>query len=340
LYFLPMPHTVAILAHPGFELLDVTGPVSVFTGANHLARRSGKKPFYSVEVVSPAGGLVTSDGGVALDSRALQRVAAANVDTLLIAGGHGETWLAAIGEPVGRRWIPRCAAAAARFGSICTGAFVLAALGLVNGKRVATHWMLAARLAEKHPLVKVDSDALYLVDGKVWTSAGVTAGIDMVLAMVARDVGDAAANNIAKALVLYARRPGYQSQFSPLLRLQLHADDPFSELIEWMRGNLNRPLHVPTLAARAGLSERSFHRKFVSVTGQSPARVVEALRLDEARVLLSQRLPLKVIAARVGLSPTTRFTAAFERRFGITPRLFREIHGGLVNGPKSGRDAG
>ncbi len=324
-----MPHTVALLAHPGFQLLDVTGPVSVFAGANHFLRRGGKKPFYAIEVVSPAGGPVTSDGGVALASSALPCVAAAKVNTLLIAGGYTETWLAAIGEPVGRRWVRRCVGSATRFGSICTGAFVLASLGLVNGKRVATHWEAAARLAETHPSVNVDPDALYVVDGKVWTSAGVTAGIDMVLAMVARDVGAAIANDIARGLVLYARRPGYQSQFSPLLRLQHKADDPFGELIEWLRGNLHGTLDVPTLAARAGLSDRTFYRKFVAVTGESPARVVEALRLDEARVLLSQGLSLKVIAGRVGLSPTTRFTAAFERRFGIAPRLFREMHARL-----------
>jgi transcriptional regulator GlxA family with amidase domain len=324
-----VPHTVVLLAHPGFQLLDVTGPVSVFAAANHFLRRGGNKPFYAIEVVSPAGGPVTSDGGVALASSALRRVAAAKVNTLLIAGGHTETWLAAIGEPVGRRWVSRCVAHATRFGSVCTGAFVLASLGLVDGKRVATHWEAAARLTETHPSVNVDPDALYVVDGKVWTSAGVTAGIDMVLAMVAKDVGAAIANDIAKGLVLYARRPGYQSQFSSLLRLQLEADDPFGELIEWLRGNLDRNLNVPTLAARAGLSDRSFYRKFVAATGQSPARVVEALRLDEARVLLSQGLSLKVIAGRVGLSPTTRFTAAFERRFGIAPRLFREMHAEL-----------
>jgi len=328
-YFPPMPHTVALLAYPGFELLDVSGPASVFTAANHFLRRGGNEPFYTIKVVSPAGGPVMSDGGVALESSALSRVAAAKVNTLLIAGGHTETWLAAIGEPLGRRWVARCVAYATRFGSVCSGAFVLASLGLVNGKRVATHWEAAAQLAETHPSVNVDPDALYVVDGKVWTSAGVTAGIDMVLAMVARDVGAAIANDIARGLVLYARRPGYQSQFSPLLRLQLEAEHPFGELIEWLRGNLDRTLDVPTLAKRAGLSDRTFHRKFVAATGQSPARVVEALRLDEARVLLSQGLSLKVIAGRVGLLPTTRFTAAFERRFGIAPRLFREMHAGL-----------
>lgn len=324
-----MPHTVALLAHAGFELLDVAGPASVFTAANHALRRGGQKPFYAIGVVSPSGGLVVSDGGVALQSRALARMPAAKVDTLLIAGGHTETLLAAVGEPAVRRWVPRCVASVTRFGSICTGAFVLAALGLLDGKRVATHWEGSVRLAEAHPSVNVDPDALYVVDGKVWTSAGVTAGIDMVLAMVARDIGAAIANDIAKGLVLYARRPGYQSQFSPLLRLQLKADDPFGELIEWMRANLHRSLDVPSLAIRVTLSERTFYRKFVAVTGQSPASFIERLRLDEARVLLGQRLPLKAIASRVGLSPTTRFTAAFARRFGVAPRLFRDMHTGL-----------
>lgn len=180
-----------------------------------------------------------------------------------------------------------------------------------------------------YPTVTVDPDTLYVVDGKVWTSAGVSTGIDMALAMVGNDLGAGIAGHAAKRLVLYARRPGYQSQFSPLLRAQLKADNPFAELINWLQSNLDRPLDVPSLAARAGLTERSFYRKFAAATGKSPARFIEEARLDAARMLLSQGLPLKVIAAQVGLSPPARLTAAFERRFGIAPKLFREMHAGL-----------
>jgi len=147
--------------------------------------------------------------------------------------------------------------------------------------------------------------------------------------MVSRDVDAVIAGHVAKRLVLYARRPGYQSQFSPLLRAQVKADSPFAELINWLQNNLDRPLDVPSLAARAGLSERSFYRKFLAATGKSPAHFIETVRLDAARMLLSQELSLKKIAAQVGLSPTAHLTEAFERRFGVTPRLFREMHTSL-----------
>jgi transcriptional regulator GlxA family with amidase domain len=158
-------------------------------------------------------------------------------------------------------------------------------------------------------------------------SAGVTCGIDMALAMVARDFEASIAAVVAKRLVLYARRPGYQSQFSPVLQAQLKADSPFSDLIEWIHANLHEPLKVTVLAARAGLSERTFHRKFVAATGTTPARFVETVRLDAARLMLSRGLSLKAVAANVGLFPASRFADVFERRFGIAPGLFRELHG-------------
>ena len=151
----------------------------------------------------------------------------------------------------------------------------------------------------------------------------------MALAMVARDLDASIAGEIAKRLVLYARRPGYQSQFSPLLQAQMKADSPFADLIGWIQANLDAPLDVPTLAARAGLSERTFHRKFVAATGETPARFVETARLDAARMLLSRGSSLKSVAAQVGLFPATRLADAFEQRFGISPRLFRDLHADL-----------
>jgi transcriptional regulator GlxA family with amidase domain len=171
----------------------------------------------------------------------------------------------------------------------------------------------------------VDPEALYVRDGRIWTSAGVTTGIDMALAMVEEDLGADVANAIARRLVLYARRPGYQSQFSPLLDAQIKADSPFAVLIAWMQDNLDSALDVTTLAARAGPTERTFHRRFHSATGQSPAHFVEALRLEAARTLIDEQLSLKSIAAKVGLTPI-RLNNAFERRFGMQPRLFRDMH--------------
>jgi transcriptional regulator GlxA family with amidase domain len=154
----------------------------------------------------------------------------------------------------------------------------------------------------------------------------VTTGIDMALAMITRDLGAAITGKVAKRLVLYARRPGYQSQFSPLLQAQVKADSPFADLIGWIHTNLDASLDVPALAARIGLTERTFHRKFVAATGETPARFVETARLDAARMLLSRGLPLKSVAARVGLFPAARLSEAFERRFGVSPRLFGAMH--------------
>jgi transcriptional regulator GlxA family with amidase domain len=160
----------------------------------------------------------------------------------------------------------------------------------------------------------------------VWTSAGVTTGIDMALALVEADLGAPAANLIARHFVLYARRPGYQSQFSPLLQAQVKADAPFEELVAWMQAHLDRPLEVPDLARRAGLSERSFYRKFTKATGKTPAHFVETLRLEAARTLMGKGLPLKLVASKVGLKTSARLGQAFERRFGMAPSLFREMH--------------
>jgi transcriptional regulator GlxA family with amidase domain len=324
-----MMHRVAIVIYPGFELLDATGPASVFSAANDILRKNGRPPAYAVETISPDGGAVASTCGVALHTRALANVPTSRVSTLLIAGSSSAASLkGAIAAPALRRWVPRCATAAERFGSVCAGTFVLAALGLLDGKRVATHWDACAPLARSYPSLTVDPDSIYVTDGKVWTSAGVTTGIDMALAMVGSDLGTAIAGEVAKWMVLYARRPGYQSQFSPLLRQQAKADNPFAELIDWLQANLRRPLEVPALAARARLSERSFHRKFLAATGETPAHFIETLRLDAARMLLSQGLSLKEIAAQIGMSPASRLTSAFERRFGVKPRLFREMHFG------------
>jgi transcriptional regulator GlxA family with amidase domain len=324
IYFLPMtrphrivPHRIVIVAYEGCQLLDVTGPAAVFGAANE----GRGQPFYDVQIVSPDGGAVVSNAGVALQSRRI----GGQPDTLLVAGGSLGL-KAAMARPDLRRWLRRVAPKARRYGSVCTGAFVLASAGLLDGKRVATHWASCQRLAERFSALEVDADSLYVVDGKVWTSAGVTTGIDMALALVEADLGAALANLIARHFVLYARRPGYQSQFSPLLQAQSAAETPFVELIDWMGAHLDQPLDVPALAARAGLSERSFYRKFTEATGKTPAHFVESLRLDAARTLLAKGLPLKAIAGQVGLRSSARLGQAFERRFGMAPSLFREMH--------------
>jgi transcriptional regulator GlxA family with amidase domain len=324
-YFLPMAHVVAFVAYPGFQLLDVAGPAAVFNEANHVVQQTGARPHYRVEVLSSSGGAVPSGSGIEIQTRAFGRVSPSAVDTLLISGAPKDSLLLAMRDPAVRRWVPRCAKHAARFGSVCSGTFVLASLGLLEGKRVATHWDACDPLANAFPHLDVDRDVLYVADGKVWTSAGVTTGIDMALAIVARDLGADVANAVAKQLVLYSRRPGYQSQFSPLLRAQLDDRDPFARLVAWIQANLDKSLDVPSLAAQVGLSERTFHRRFTAALGQPPARFIESVRLDAARTLLSGGRQLKAVAAEVGLPPA-RLRGAFERRFGVAPRLYREMH--------------
>lgn len=322
-------HQIAFIVYPGFELLDVSGPASVFNGANHALKGQGKPAFYAIVLASAEGGAVESSSGVAVETRPVVGLRPDEARTVLVAGAEREYLLPAVADAALRAALPQLAAKAERFGSVCTGSFLLAALGLLDGRRVATHWDSCEPLAKTFPAVTVDPDALYVVDGRLWTSAGVTTGIDMALAMVACDLDAGVAGEVAKRLVLYARRPGYQSQFSPVLTAQVKGDSPFADLIGWMQANLDAPLDVPSLAARAGLTGRTFHRRFVAATGQTPGRFVEIARLDAARMLLTRGLPLKTVAAQVGLFPSARLAEAFERRFGVPPRLFRDMHAGL-----------
>lgn len=318
-------HRVVFIVYPGFELLDVSGPASVLNGANRALRQRGRPEFYKVALASAQGGAVGSSSGVAVQTAAVTALRP-DAQTVLVAGAEREPLLSAVADPALRAALPKLVAGAQRFGSVCSGGFLLAALGLLDGRRVATHWDSCQPFAAAFPNVTVDAEALYVVDGRLWTSAGVTTGIDMALAMVAHDLEAAIAGEVAKRLILYARRPGYQSQFSPVLQAQVKADSPFGDLIAWMHSNLHARLDVCTLAARACMTERTFHRKFVAATGQTPARFVETARLDAARMLLSRGLALKSVAAQVGLFPPARLAQAFERRFGVAPRLFRDMH--------------
>ncbi len=322
-------HRVAFIVYPGFELLDTAGPASVFNSANRTLRQRKWPAYYKVDLVSAEGGAIESSCGVVVETRAISDIEPGEVQTVLVVGAEREQLLRAMADPGIRATLPELTAKAERFGSVCSGGFLLAALGLLDGHRITSHWDSCKPLAENFPAVTVDPDALYVVDGRLWTSAGVTTGIDMALAMIAGDLDATVAGEVAKRLILYARRPGYQSQFSPVLTAQVKGDSPFADLIGWMQSNLDAPLDVPSLAARAGLSERTFHRKFLAATGETPARFVEAARLDAARMMLSRRLSLKSVAVQVGLFPPARLAEAFERRFGVAPRLFRDMHAEL-----------
>lgn len=315
------PRRVVIVVYPGAQILDVTGPAAVFTTAN---RCSGKE-HYIVEIASASGDPARTSGDVTIGTRAVRSVPIRGLDTLLVVGGEQAAISAATRERALREWVVRAARRARRYGSVCSGAFVLANYGLLDGRRVATHWDSCARLREQFPKINVDADSLYVVDGPVWTSAGVTTGIDMALAMVERDVDSTVAGLVAQRLVVYARRPGHQSQWSALLQTQNRCDAPYDELVEWMHANLGRDLSVEILAKRAGQSPRDFHRKFSRATGRTPARFVEILRLDRVRILLSHEIALKEIAHQTGFGSAVRMNRAFERRFGVKPSMFRQM---------------
>jgi transcriptional regulator GlxA family with amidase domain len=210
--------------------------------------------------------------------------------------------------------------------SVCSGAFLLAAAGILDGKRATTHWSAVARLARLFPAIEVDGNAIFVRDGSVWTSAGVTTGIDMALAIVEDDLGAATADWIAAQLVLYVRRPGFQSQFSDALVAQTSSSDPLGPAITWARANL-RKSDIETLARRAGLSVRTFHRRCLEQLGTTPAKLIDKLRVEHARTLLaSSDLPAKTLAAQCGFGNAVRMKRAFERELGMGPRDYRLLH--------------
>jgi transcriptional regulator GlxA family with amidase domain len=316
------PLFIALICYPGIQILDAAGPAAVFGAANEAAG----KIIYDIQLLSTQGGHIRSSCGVTLDTRALSAVSPAKVHTALVTGGAREHVLLAMADQKLRRWMLKVAHSAVRFGSVCTGTFVLAAFGLLEGCTVATHWASVETLAKKYPDIAVDADSLFVVDGKLWTSAGVTTAIDMALALVEKDLGAEIASCIAQRLVLYVRRPGHQSQFSPMLVKKAAADHDYAALMFWLRENLDKPLDVASLATYANQSLRTFHRKFTRAVGQTPADFVEALRLDHARSLLNQKTSLKTIANQSGFHAVPRFNAAFRRRFGITPAAYRATH--------------
>lgn len=312
-------HRVEIIAFPGVQLLDVTGPLQVFASANEALAASGRAAFYEVHLIAQAASVVTSSG-LALVAESFAS-ATRSIDTLLVAGGGG-VHAAARDKRLVARLMQR-AGKARRVASVCTGAWLLAATGLLDEKRVVTHWADCEALARAHPNARVETDPIFVEDGNIWTSAGVTSGIDMCLAMVEKDVGHAIAIAVARDLVVFLKRPGGQSQFSAALSLQ-RGDGRLDDLHGWAAGNPARDLSVRALAARARMSERTFVRYYTAATGQTPARAMESLRVEAARQLLSTtNLPVKRIAARCGFGSEETMRRSLLRRVGVTPGEYR-----------------
>ncbi|MET0707442.1 MAG: GlxA family transcriptional regulator [Tardiphaga sp.] len=314
------PRLVEILAFPAVQLLDIAGPMQVFATANDLTVQAGGRAPYAPRVVAPGGSGVKASAGLGLAAAELPRPDAA-LDTLMIAGGQGVHDAAADSELVG--WVRERAAHARRVASVCTGAFLLAQAGVLDGRRAATHWSVCDELSRRFPAVHVEPDPIFVHDGPVWTSAGVTAGIDLALALVEEDLGRAAALAVARYLVVFRKRPGGQAQFSTALSLQA-ADDRFAALHEWISDHLAGDLSLPALAAQAGMSERSFIRHYTQATGLTPARAVERLRVEAVRSLLADtRLPTKRIAVRCGFGSEETMRRSFARLLATTPQDYR-----------------
>lgn len=295
--------------------------MAVLTAANDMARHRGHGPAYDVRLVAAEPGFVVSSSGLPLGCLGLPQ-ADAPLDTLIVAGGPGSRVAYRRGALV--EWVAQRALVARRVTSVCTGAFVLAAAGLLEGRRCTTHWSRCAQLAAEFPSLRVEEDPIYVVDGPVWTSAGVTAGIDMALALLEADLGREVANTIARHLVVFAKRPGGQSQFSAALALA-GANDRFDALHDWIRDNLDRDLSVAALANRVSMSERSFVRHYRSVTGVTPARAVERIRVESARRALTETsVSVKRIARDCGFGSEETMRRGFTRVLGVGPSAYRE----------------
>lgn len=318
-----MRSQVIVILFEGVQGLDVFGPAEVFAAANRLLPDER----YEVVFASAPGGVLTLSSGAKIATEPLAKVRLRAHATVVVAGGDDGPVECAAANPMLIRWLRRSAARARRVASVCTGAFVLGQAGLLDGKRCATHWSACDRLAAAFSRVDVLRDAIYVEDGKVWTSAGVTAGIDMTLAMIEADCGEKTADAIAAQAVLYARRPGFQSQFSDALVAQVAASDPLGTSIAWARRHLSQ-LNVETLARNAGLAVRTLHRKTRAVLGVTPAKLIERLRVEHARTLLSStELPQKVIAGQAGFSGNPQMQRALKRNLGVDGGAVRLLFG-------------
>ncbi|MFC9292530.1 GlxA family transcriptional regulator [Streptomyces sp. NPDC057011] len=322
---MPSPRRVVIVAFPGVELLDVTGPTEVFSVASRVLAESGQ-PGYRIQIATEAGGEVATSSGVRLVSDLTLGEVDGRVDTLLVSGAviHTGNRVEAVIDETVTAWLREGEPRARRIGSICAGAHLLADAGLLTGRRATTHWLTAAQLATDHPDIAVDPDPIFIRSGQVWTCAGVTSGMDMALAMVAEDHGQAVALATARMMVMYVKRSGGQSQFSVPLSLQTAPDDPVEELCRWVTEHPREELSTEALAARLNLSPRHFSRTFVRRTGSTPASYVETVRLEAARRLLEETaLNLPEIAADSGLGSVKTLHRSFQRRLGTTPAEYR-----------------
>ncbi len=319
---------VLVLAFEGVQLLDVAGPVQTFASANEMAKEAGRTP-YRVIVVSRRGGALVTSAGLPLLTQPLAAAARkSRIDTLILPGGPGVH--TALKDARTVDWVRHQLSAARRVASVCTGAFLLAETGILAGRRATTHWKSCARLQQLYSDILVDPDPIYVHDDQIWTSAGVTAGIDLSLALVEEDLGRTIAMQVARHLVVFLNRPGGQSQFSAPLEAQAAAADGnapnhFAPLHGWIAENLTGDLRVEQLAEQAGMSSRTFARVYAAKMGITPARMVERIRVEAVRRILEETdMPIKRIASECGFGQEDRLRRAFARQVGTTPAEYRQ----------------
>ena len=307
-----MTRDIGFLILPDFQLLDAAGPIAAFEIAGRFVPGA-----YRLHVLAREAGAVASSSGVAMTAQAFD--AAPPLDTLIVSGGEG-TRTPAICEAT-LAFARAAFRTARRTASVCSGTYVLAAAGLLDGRRATTHWQRSRDFQRRYPAVRLEPDRIFVQDGSLWSSAGITAGIDMALAMIGADLGEDVARRTAQQLVVYHRRPGGQSQFSALLEMQ---GGRFDALLAWARENLALPLTVDQLAERAAMSPRNFARLFAAETGSTPAKAIERLRVEAARALLdSQPLQVEDVALETGFGDPERMRRAFLRTFGQPPQALR-----------------
>ena len=314
---------IVLAAYAGVSLLELGGPLEAFRVASEFGGSGGRKVSYKCAIVSSRGGKVLTADGVTLLTQSLQSLDRTEIDTLIVPGAF-------LVDDVTRdealtKWVAKKATECRRVCSVCVGSFMLAAAGLLKGKRAATHWMHTRLLAQQHPEVQVEPDAIFVRDGRVWSSAGVTTGIDLALALIEEDCGRDVAIRVARILVVYLKRAGGQSQYSALLAAQGDAvSDKFADLQTWIAENLTADLRVEALADRAKMSARNFARAYASNRGRTPAKAVEEIRLDAARRLLEETEErIEAVAAKCGYSGEEQMRAAFVRTLKIPPREYR-----------------
>jgi transcriptional regulator GlxA family with amidase domain len=319
----PRPHRVAMLTYPDAQILDVTGPLEVFARTARWLQEHERFRYlaYEIDLIAPSAGPVVTSGGLSLIAGSSYRNAKP-ADTLLIGGGLG--YVTAMQDLAMLDWIRLQAQRVDRIGSICTGAMLLAAAGLLDGRRATTHWAYCSRLAALAPKAQIEPDALYVRTERLYTSAGVTAGMDMALAMVEEDWGKSVSLAVAQEMVMYLRRPGGQSQFSRYLQAEAR-DDRFGQLELWMLEHIDKNLSVERLAVQANLSVRHFAREFTAHAGLSPAAYVTRIRVEEARRRIETgTVQLKEVARRCGFSDEQSLRRAFRRLLGVTPYNYRQ----------------